>query len=205
MKNYKTLVAAVAVGMALVATERSAEAALSGTSYLTQSGGTSPSLQVNWTVTQDPTYWLYSYSFSVGSYVDSIFTPTTANPVTSLTIDASFVTAGSATSADGAGVAINSSDVVWTYGQVTFGNITLGTPYANTDTVTFKSAYGPTLGGASANDGVPSVSWSAAGPGANPVPVPAPVPEASTVMAGALMLLPFGIGAIRSLRKERAV
>ncbi len=34
---------------------------------------------------------------------------------------------------------------------------------------------------------------------------PAPVPEASTMVAGALMLLPFGIGAIRSLRKERAV
>jgi len=31
----------------------------------------------------------------------------------------------------------------------------------------------------------------------------APVPEASTVMAGALMVLPLGIGAIRALRKER--
>jgi len=31
----------------------------------------------------------------------------------------------------------------------------------------------------------------------------APVPEPSTVVAGALMLLPFGIGAIRSLRKDR--
>jgi hypothetical protein len=31
-----------------------------------------------------------------------------------------------------------------------------------------------------------------------------PVPEASTVMAGALMLLPLGVGAIRALRKERA-
>lgn len=30
-----------------------------------------------------------------------------------------------------------------------------------------------------------------------------PVPEPSTVVAGALMLLPFGIGAIRSLRKDR--
>ncbi len=30
-----------------------------------------------------------------------------------------------------------------------------------------------------------------------------PVPEASTVFAGALMLLPLGIGAIRALRKER--
>jgi hypothetical protein len=32
---------------------------------------------------------------------------------------------------------------------------------------------------------------------------PAPIPEASTMLAGAMMLLPFGIGAIRSLRKER--
>jgi len=31
----------------------------------------------------------------------------------------------------------------------------------------------------------------------------APIPEPTTVMAGALMLLPFGIGAIRSLRKDR--
>lgn len=32
---------------------------------------------------------------------------------------------------------------------------------------------------------------------------PAPVPEASTIMAGALMILPLGIGAFRTLRKER--
>jgi hypothetical protein len=32
---------------------------------------------------------------------------------------------------------------------------------------------------------------------------PVPVPEASTMLAGALMLLPFGVGAVRSLRKER--
>jgi hypothetical protein len=31
----------------------------------------------------------------------------------------------------------------------------------------------------------------------------APVPEANTVVAGALMLLPLGIGAVRALRKER--
>ena len=31
-----------------------------------------------------------------------------------------------------------------------------------------------------------------------------PVPEPTTVLAGALMLLPLGIGAVRSLRKERA-
>jgi hypothetical protein len=31
----------------------------------------------------------------------------------------------------------------------------------------------------------------------------APVPEPTTIAAGALMLLPFGIGALRSLRKDR--
>jgi hypothetical protein len=35
------------------------------------------------------------------------------------------------------------------------------------------------------------------------VPGTAPVPEASTVVAGALMLLPLGVGAIRALRKEK--
>ena len=34
-------------------------------------------------------------------------------------------------------------------------------------------------------------------------PTLGPVPEPSTIVAGALMLLPFGIGAIRSLRKDR--
>jgi hypothetical protein len=36
-------------------------------------------------------------------------------------------------------------------------------------------------------------------------PEPAPIPEPTTVLAGALMLLPLGIGALRSLRKERSV
>jgi len=34
-------------------------------------------------------------------------------------------------------------------------------------------------------------------------PVPTPVPEASTVVAGILMLLPLTIGAVRAFRKER--
>jgi hypothetical protein len=33
----------------------------------------------------------------------------------------------------------------------------------------------------------------------------APVPEPTTLTAGALLLLPFGVGALRSLRKERSV
>jgi hypothetical protein len=36
-------------------------------------------------------------------------------------------------------------------------------------------------------------------------PTPAPVPEASTIIAGLLMLLPLGIGTVRALRKERVM
>ncbi|HUZ07346.1 MAG TPA: hypothetical protein VMV89_07640, partial [Candidatus Paceibacterota bacterium] len=66
--------------------------------------------------------------------------------------------------------------------------------------VGYTSLFGPTGGTGSINDGSAPAPWSDNGGGS---PIPVPVPEASTVMAGALMLLPFGIGAIRSLRKER--
>lgn len=33
----------------------------------------------------------------------------------------------------------------------------------------------------------------------------APVPEANTILAGALMILPFGVGVVRALRKDRSV
>lgn len=194
-----------AAGMALVATERSAEAGLtiSGTAYLTQGDGAAPVLQVAYSAV-DTTLWTYTYTFTVGDLSGQTFTPVAINPVEQFTVDASFVNAGSVTSADGALHSIGSGDVTWSYEPVTIPDVgTFGTTPQESDTVSFTSAYGPTLGGATGNDGVPSVSWSAASPGGSPVVVPAPVPEASTIMAGALMLLPFGIGAVRSLRKER--
>lgn len=197
MKNYKTMIAMAAVGMALVATERSAEASLSGVAYVTEGNGAQPVLQVDYTAVGNsvinPTVWSYTYSFTVGDLSDSVFTPIAGNPVTSFSVAASYVNAGSLTSLDGATGEIESGYVVWDY--------TPEPGAAGADTVSFTSDYGPTLGIASGNDG--SVSWNSSNPGGELVAVP--VPEASTVMAGALMLLPFGIGAIRSLRKERAV
>jgi hypothetical protein len=38
---------------------------------------------------------------------------------------------------------------------------------------------------------------------AQAAPTPAPVPEANTVFAGALMLVPLGIGVVRALRKQQ--
>lgn len=35
------------------------------------------------------------------------------------------------------------------------------------------------------------------------IPAPAPVPESSTLLAGALMILPFGVGVFRAMRKDR--
>ena len=70
----------------------------------------------------------------------------------------------------------------------------------------FTSPYGPINGSGSLIDGTSGPWGDNPGSGGTPVPVPnppAPVPEASTIMAGALMLLPLGIGAVRSLRKER--
>lgn len=43
------------------------------------------------------------------------------------------------------------------------------------------------------------VEWTAP----DSVPAPSPVPEASTLLSGALMALPFGVGAFRALRKDR--
>ncbi|HTV63940.1 MAG TPA: hypothetical protein VMH30_15375 [Verrucomicrobiae bacterium] len=56
----------------------------------------------------------------------------------------------------------------------------------------FTSADSYGVNGATADDGV----------SANTTDL-APVPEPSTVMAGALMILPLGFGAFRALRKER--
>lgn len=67
----------------------------------------------------------------------------------------------------------------------------------------FQSMYPPTPGTGSIIDDTVGPWGDNPGSGGSPILVPAPVPEASTVMAGALMLLPLGIGALRALRKER--
>lgn len=58
----------------------------------------------------------------------------------------------------------------------------------------FTTAQAYTTSGATVDDGVSANTTDYS---------PAPVPEASTVLAGALMLLPLGIGAVRAIRKER--
>lgn len=38
---------------------------------------------------------------------------------------------------------------------------------------------------------------------ANPPPIPAPVPEPTTIIAGAICLVPLAVGAVRAIRKDR--
>jgi len=195
----KILIMAAAVG--LLAMGRTAQATIttvipSTTAYMTQGTGNQPELQVIYSVSFDSvsSLYTYSYAFTVGNLVSSVFTPTTLNPVTSFTVDTTFsLSIGNITSLNG-GIATlyANNNITWNYGTA-----------QNTDTVTYTSMFPPVLGGGSGNDGAPSVSWSVTNPGGSPIPIPAPVPEASTIMAGALMLLPLGIGAVRALRKER--
>jgi hypothetical protein len=193
MKKSLLIVAALAL-MAIGSSAR-AGVVLSGTGWETQGTGNQPELQVAYTVSLSGSLYTYSYTFTVGTLVANVFTPSSLNPVTSFTVDTPFSTSIANISIDNAGNAgflIPNNSVTWNY----------NTP-ASSDTVSYTSLFGPVLGGGSSNDGAPAVSWSTANPGGSNIPDPAPVPEASTIMAGALMLLPLGIGAVRAIRKER--
>ena len=129
------------------------------------------------------------------------FTAFAGGPITQFTVDASYVTSvltGSlaaygayrtVTGTYNAGGS-DSSSIEW--------NIS-STGQPKLETVAYQSDARPTLWEGSANYHTLG-SWNDAGQGTL---IAVPVPEASTVMAGALMLLPFGIGAIRSIRKDR--
>ncbi len=222
MKRHLLTIGAVAV--AVFATQQAAQATLevlvdSGTGQTGADlvGGQPPysPLVVNYDVFFNVNSSDYTYIFS--------FTAFAPYPINPFTVGASYVSdvygygdslAAYGNLGSGFGTTVtgnydaNSSYpglIVWDL-PVTYGN---HQPYGPgnpqpMETVAYTSNFGPTAGLASAIGG--ALSWETVGIGGSPVPVPsAPVPEASTVMAGALMLLPFGIGAIRSLRKERGV
>jgi hypothetical protein len=191
----KTLLIAAALALMAVGYSARAGVVLAGTAYETQGTGSMPELQVNYSVSLTGSLYTYTYMYTVGNLSGSTFSPTTGNPVTSFTVDTPFSTSIANISTDSSGVAgflIANNSVTWNY-----------TTPANSDTLSYTSLFGPVLGGGSGNDGAPAVSWSTANPGGSSIPDPAQVPEASTIMAGALMLLPLGIGAVRAIRKER--
>ena len=200
MKKHLLTIGAVA--LATFATQQAVQATLveTGTGNLTGAGPSS--ITVNYDV-------LYDSQSSLFTYVYSFTALSFAANITSFAINASYVdsplTFGDALPSLGANfgstvsgtfqpIFSDAQSLTWTFASA-------GQP--ELETVAYTSLFGPTAGTGSLQDHTSGPWGDNPGSGGTSIPVPAPVPEASTVMAGALMLLPFGIGAVRSLRKER--
>ncbi len=195
-----------AVALAVCATQQGARATLitSGTADFTSTSD--GPMVVSYDVFFNANNSLYTYLYA---FTPNVSGQDNAGSIGQFTVNAGYVlsvfSAGDDVSGDPgvpladstltsiteSGIADNVDGVVtWTYD-----------PYATTaQLVGFTSSFGPANGSGSLNDHGLGPWGDSQG---DPILIPAPVPEASTIMAGALMLLPFGIGAIRSLRRDR--
>lgn len=191
----KKIVAVSAVGVALFAIQSSVQATivLSGSTGLVNAQAPNGSQQLDIAYTVDLTGSTYTYtyfltspamdnlsSFTIGSPTVPIYTPTIA--ISSTGYDASDTAV--AVGADVTYSAVGANSIVWNFKDT-----------STSESVAFTSSYFPGSGVWGILDD--SVTWN------NPPLIPAPVPEASTIAAGALMLLPLGLGAFRALRRER--
>jgi hypothetical protein len=154
-----------------------------------QSGGSSvpnSTLSITYEVTLSGGLYTYSYilsspstdpmlSFTLGGVTDPVDTQTVA-----------FANIGHTDPALN-GITANSIVFGWDFSKA-----------VTSDTVSYTSVNGPTLATFTLNDD--DVVWGSPSP--IPAPTPAVVPEAPTVLAGAVMLLPFGVGAFRSMKKR---
>lgn len=193
----------------LIAAGRSAQAQLvpgsAGSATFTSTA--SGSMTVNYFVDYNGSVYTYVYEFTAPSKVQDF--EVNASYVSSVLASGNS-TISTLASADLTG----SFQTLFTSASSTYDYTSTGTINLDPDNVEFTinpektgpltfaytSLFAPTAGTGSAID--TSVGpWGDNGGTGSPIPVP--VPEASTVMAGALMLLPLGIGAIRAVRKER--
>jgi hypothetical protein len=203
MKNYKTIIAVVALGLAC-------SAVTSNASLVTLNSGDANINIGSTSYTPSGTLiaqLVSSYSTptgDVGTFETQIYQNDPNNSLNGLTfvytenLTAGFVGSMTVNGFDGTVLAGNVSGaaaqkVSYTAGHLRFDwDQEAPAPVTSVFVVDTSSTwYGGNIG--SVQDGAT----------ANP-PILAPVPEPSTVVAGILMLLPFGIGAVRSLRKERA-
>lgn len=212
MKNYNKVIAAVVAG--IVCSAVTSQAALStitpgngvvgtGTSVLgIGDGGGSiyDFLSSN-----------YSYNGNQGTITTTVYSNDSNNPLLGLT----FVYALTVTAGDITTVALNDfgsvASVAVGYGASS-GLIPALENFSTSGVVNFSwlnnvtSANGVQylVVGTSINaDSVGGVEFVDGGNFPTLTPILVPVPEPATVVAGALLLLPLGIGAVRSLRKER--
>jgi hypothetical protein len=201
MKHYKTTIAAVA--LAIIATEQAAQASLttaaSGTGNFVFGDPATSTIPVTYDVVFDSSTSLYTYLYE--------FTPIAGHNIGQFTVNAQYVT-----SVLTAGTVISGSPYTLT-GSITDSGTSLGNvswvwdPYTPSEQfLGFTSLYGPGYGAGSLNDDSSGPWGDNPGATGTPIEVPtAPVPEASTLLSGAMLLLPFGLSAMRSLRKERNI
>lgn len=201
---------AAAAALLTIGYSSQAQIVLSGTGVMT-SLGQSP-ISVNYYVYLNSGVYTYAYQFSApvslgefevnvgnGSFVSSVLTSgnTTIGTIANnnsgalgATLTAAFTGASTTFTAS----SVSATTVQWQNNpSAAAGSYAFG----------FTSIYPPTPGTGSIIDDTVGPWGNNPGSGGTQIPIPAPVPEASTVMAGALMLLPLGIGALRALRKER--
>ncbi len=200
MKNRKLTIAVAALAIAAIGPSAQATLtqAASGSGNLVF--GSTSTIVVDYDVVFDSSSSLYTYLYS--------FTPIPGDNIGQFTINSKYVTRllDSGTVISGAPYALT--------GAITDSGTSLGhvswvwSPYtASEQFVGFTSLFGPTTGTGSLNDDTTGPWGDNPGSTGTPVNVPGAtsVPEASTVLAGAFMLLPLGFGMARSLRKKHAV
>lgn len=218
MKSYKTIIAAVATGLACTAvTSQASFVPASPTLTAPIPGGSDfNALAAGSLLTTLPS----SYSFGSGADTGTLTTDVYAYkangiPLPSLPLSGGYVfiftlviSSGSVSSLtlggfsgpvmvnNGVGTATDSYQAVYdTSGGITFSWLVPQTA-GNTLKVVVDTSSTAWKGGISTVRATTDLSGTASS-------LTSVVPEPSTVVAGALMLLPFGIGAIRSLRKNR--
>jgi len=154
-------------------------------SFIGQSGGTNGpwNLTINYTVTKTGSSYFYSYNF-VTTPSEQLLSFTLGGVTDPVDTQGLVLSELGLTDPALDGVTANSVVFGWDVGA----DVT-------TDTVGFTSPLAPGLATFTLNGD--DILWG------SPPPIPAPVPEASTIFAGAMMLLPFGIGTFRAIRKNR--
>jgi hypothetical protein len=176
MRKIKMTILAASVAFLAMGYSAYATLVLSGSSTYVSSG---EMLTITYSVDDNSGTYTYTYMLNSSPKADlySFQIGGILNPVNTSTI--------AVINSDGGSYIINGDSVRWNWSSGS----------ATNETVSYTSKSGPGYYNFTVSDDGPV--WS------NPPLIPAPVPEGSTVVAGALMLLPLGIGAFRALRKER--
>ncbi len=185
MKKIITITAAavfLAIGL-------SARAQIIIPSTLVTFNGTTPGfdLSITYEVTENAGLYTYSYNI-VTDPSESLSSFTLGGTPDPVDTDSVVITQYGGADTLLSGVTANSIIFGWDFNS--------GITSAD---VSYTSVNGPRLATFTLNDH--GIGWTSP-PG---IPAPTPVPEASTILAGVMMVLPLGVGAVRSMRKARNV